>query len=243
MGTFAESGARATAASAPAALSASPATAALVEALPEVYQPIYGHPQWASAASRPCADRLVTLAAVHDALADVLGRQVRVLDLGCAQGFFSLSLAERGAQVVGVDFTAANVNVCSALQAESHHLDAAFVSGRIEDFLPLLGENDFDLVLGLSVFHHLVHEHGAQYVTQLLGQLAQHVGVGVFEMALAEEPLYWGSSQPADPRTLLTSYRFVEPLAEHRTHLSAIVRPLFLASSRYRSVDGRLVAV
>ncbi len=225
-----------------AAVTASPALRALVAALPELYQPIYGHPEWTSSASRPCADRLVTLATVHDALAAALGRQVRVLDLGCAQGFFSLSLADRGAQVVGIDFSSANVAVCSALQEAHPHLDAAFVGGRIEDFLPLIGPNDFDLVLGLSVFHHLVHEQGVSAVTQLIARLADHVSVGIFEMALAGEPLYWGASQPADPTTLLTAYRHVETLTEFRTHLSTIVRPLFLASSVYRVLDGSLVA-
>ncbi|CAK8737802.1 O-antigen chain terminator bifunctional methyltransferase/kinase WbdD [Sodalis praecaptivus] len=60
----------------------------LVAELPEVYQTIYGHPEWAQAASRDCYDRIDTLGAIYDQLAAKLGRPLRVLDLGCAQGFF-----------------------------------------------------------------------------------------------------------------------------------------------------------
>ncbi len=216
---------------------------ALVHALPERYQPIYGHPELSDTVSRPCEDRLEAIVAVHDALEEELGRPVRVLDLGCAQGFFSMNLAARGALVVGLDFTKANVDVCQALAAEWPSLDAAFVTGRIEEFATLLGPDDFDLVLGLSVFHHLVHEHGAQAIAGLIGHIAARIPHGVYEMALQSEPLYWGPAQPDDPRTLLAGYRAVSEIGEHGTHLSAIGRPLLFVSDQYSYHDGALTAL
>ena len=87
----------------------------LVSDLPEIYQAIFGHPDISQETSRACIDRLDKIAEVHDALSTRLGRPLRILDMGCAQGFFSLSLAARGAEVHGVDFLDTNILVCQAL--------------------------------------------------------------------------------------------------------------------------------
>lgn len=68
----------------------------LVNALPEFYQPIYGHGEWDDKPLRNCKDRLLIIEKIYDDLSKKLERPLRVLDLGCAQGFFSLSLAVRG---------------------------------------------------------------------------------------------------------------------------------------------------
>lgn len=67
-----------------------------VRHLPEIYQPIYKHPELYQTSSRSCDDRLTHIKAIYDALQKKLNRRLRVLDLGCAQGYISLSIAERG---------------------------------------------------------------------------------------------------------------------------------------------------
>ncbi|MBD4081378.1 kinase, partial [Xanthomonas citri pv. citri] len=83
---------------------------ALVAALPEKYQPIFAHPDLSDGSSRGCEDRLLLIRQCAQRLQATLGRPLRVLDLGCAQGFFSLSLAAEGHTVHGVDFLDLNVN-------------------------------------------------------------------------------------------------------------------------------------
>ncbi|MDP1491552.1 kinase, partial [Klebsiella pneumoniae] len=73
----------------------------LVSELPEIYQTIFGHPEWDGDAARDCNERLALISEQYDSLSRELGRPLRVLDLGCAQGFFSLSLASKGASVLG----------------------------------------------------------------------------------------------------------------------------------------------
>ncbi|PIF93501.1 O-antigen chain-terminating methyltransferase [Acidovorax sp. 62] len=211
----------------------------LVSDLPEIYQPIYGYPELSGQVSRPCFDRLEEIARIHDSLQRQLGRPLNVLDLGCAQGYFSLSLAERGAKVHGVDYLDKNVAVCSALALANPHLNASFETGRVEDAVERLESGCYDLVLGLSVFHHIVHEKGAGAVKALLERVANTSGALIVEMALREEPLYWAPSQPEDPRTLLDTIAFVYEIARHATHLASIPRPLFVASNRYWILAGR----
>lgn len=212
----------------------------LVEALPEIYQPIFGHNELSKETSRTCSDRMSYIGDIYALLESELGRPLRVLDLGCAQGFFSLSLAQKGASVRGVDFLDKNIAVCQALADEHEGFDLLFEVGRIEQVLETLQEEQYDLVLGLSVFHHIVHEHGLSTVREMLKALAKKVKVGIFELALASEPLYWGASQPLDPRVLLDGFSCVRELAEHATHLSSIVRPLFVSSNFYWFLDNKI---
>jgi O-antigen chain-terminating methyltransferase len=214
----------------------------LAATLPEIYQPIFGHPELSHRVSRACADRLVPIEETYRALEQQLGRPLRVLDLGCAQGFFSLSLAKLGAKVHGVDFLPGNIATCRALAEESPELEASFEVGRVEAALAALDRDRYDLVLGLSVFHHIVHQIGALAVQTLLAALANKVAVGIFEMALASEPPAWAASQPRNPRQLLAGFGFVLELGQMQTHLSTIARPLYFASSRYWRLNGQMRA-
>lgn len=210
----------------------------LISNLPEIYQPVYGHPDLFPLASRQCTDRLEKIVQVHDALRRLLGRSLRVLDLGCAQGFFSLSLAERGAIVHGVDFLDKNIAVCDALALEHPNFQASFEVARVENIINKLEAGQCDLVLGLSVFHHLVLEHGVASVRELLDRAGACAGALVVEFALREEPLYWGPAQPKDPRSLLDGLAFVHELARHDTHLAPVPRPLYVASNQYWVLNG-----
>lgn len=211
----------------------------LVSDLPEIYQVIYGHPELSERVSRPCHDRLVKVTQVHDALQHLLGRPLNVLDLGCGQGFFSLNLAERGAKVHGVDFLDKNIAVCKALAQEHPQLEVSFEINRVEEVVAGLEPDQYDLILGLSIFHHLVYEKGADEVKGLLERAATRSGALIVELALHAEPLYWGPAQPQDPRALLEPIAFVHEIAWHQTHLSSIPRPLYVVSNRYWVFAGQ----
>jgi 2-polyprenyl-3-methyl-5-hydroxy-6-metoxy-1,4-benzoquinol methylase len=79
-------------------------------------------------------------------------RGLRVLDLGCGQGWFTRQLAEHGASVVGVDFS--NGQLANARQHETahpvgieyRHLDAADVG----DYWPAA---TFDLITACMALH------------------------------------------------------------------------------------------
>lgn len=133
-------------------MASTPDLKTLVAALPEIYQPIYGHRELSSTATRGCEDRLQQIAAVHDALAQQLQRPVRVLDLGCAHGWFSLSLAEKGAEVIGVDYLAANVDVCNTLALENPDLKIHFNLMEIEQLSSRLKADQFDVVFRAECF-------------------------------------------------------------------------------------------
>ncbi|MFZ5592644.1 MAG: methyltransferase domain-containing protein [Bacillota bacterium] len=212
----------------------------LVSELPEIYQPIYGHPELSKSVSRICNDRLIYLESICSSFLKWLQRPVRILDLGCAQGYFSLNLARMGASVVGIDNLPENIALAEALAAENPELTVTFKIASIEDVLRQIEPDQFDLVLGLSVFHHLVYQYGVDNVVKLLANTAQNVVAGVFELALHNEPLYWADTQPEDEELLLSSFAFVHELARFSTHLSDISRPLYFASNKCCYFSGEL---
>jgi O-antigen chain-terminating methyltransferase len=212
----------------------------LIDELPELYQPIFNRPDYTHGSSRACADRLDEISRAYRALARELDRPLRVLDLGCAQGFFSLSLGQLGATVHGVDYLAQNIAVCDALAEENPQLDVTFEMGRIEDVLERLADEQFDIVLGLSVFHHLIHEHGVAPIVTLLDTILNQTGLFICEFALCTEPLYWGPSQPQKPRDLLKNAQFIHEVSRYETHLADIKRPLYVASNMYWCIGDLL---
>ncbi|WP_294902756.1 methyltransferase domain-containing protein [Tatumella sp. UBA2305] len=210
----------------------------LVSELPEIYQTIFGHPQWNSDAARDCNQRLLLIKQYYDQLSEALGRPLRVLDLGCAQGFFSLSLAGYGATVKGIDFQQQNIDACQALAEENPAFDISFENGRVEDVVSCLEKDQYDLVIGLSVFHHIVHLHGAEQVKAWLSHLADCTQIVILELALQQEPLYWGVSQPTDPRELINNCAFYYQTGSFNTHLSDIYRPMYLVSNHWIMLPG-----
>lgn len=53
----------------------------------------------------------------------------------------------------------------------------------------------------------------------------------ILELAVKEEPLYWGVSQPDDPRELIEQCAFYRLIGEFDTHLSQVPRPMYLVSN------------
>jgi len=204
-----------------------------VMALPELYQPIYGHPELSARPSRVTDDRVKVIRRAVAALGAALERPLRILDLGSAQGYVSLSLAADGHEVTGVDNLAANVALARHLAGEFPDFRVTFLEVDIEAMLADMQPGTYDLLLGLSIFHHLVHVRGAAHVTALLAGLAPKVAAGLFELATSSEPLHWAAAQPADEQGLLSGFSFVHELARFPTHLSEWDRPLLFASNRY----------
>lgn len=61
----------------------------LVSELPEIYQTIFGHPEWDGDAARDCNQRLDLITEQYDNLSRALGRPLNVLDLAARRAFLA----------------------------------------------------------------------------------------------------------------------------------------------------------
>jgi len=212
----------------------------LVNALPERYQPVFGHPELSGHSSRKTDDRLAIVLQTHELLRTHLGRSVRVLDLGCAQGYMSLTLAEAGAVVTGVDFLPANIELCKRLAEENGSLDAKFIHASVQDFIRSLEEDRYDLVLAFSVLHHVAFAEGHDAVKRIIEVIRTKSRAVLLELALRDEPLYWAPALPDDPVESLEGAGFVKKMGVSSTHLSDVVRPIFFLSDSLWLLGGYL---
>jgi O-antigen chain-terminating bifunctional methyltransferase/kinase len=205
---------------------------ALVAELPEIYQPIYGHPGVQGARTSD-TDRIDLVLRTATTVAALVGRPLRILDLGTAQGYVAFRLAEAGHAVVGVEALDRNVAVARAIAGLHPELDVEIVEADIVDCPTVVDLAGFDLVLGLSVLHHVIERDGHDRAVALVSALARHVPHGIFEMALASEPVFWAPSLPDDPRVTLAPFAFVREIGRSGTHLSDVHRPVLLASTTH----------
>lgn len=210
----------------------------LVGALPERYQPIYGFDNFTSDAERESSDRLEIVMNIANLMVNHLQRPIRVLDLGCAQGYFSLNLADVSESVTGIDYLDKNVELCSGL-AEYHHFEhVKFYENDIATFVSTLKPDDYDLVLGLNVFHHVSYALGYAETKKIIKKIAQNSKALLTELALKDEPLYWAEALPDNVYSNLDTVAFQYTLQKFATHLSSIERP-FIFSSDYMWCDGQ----
>ena len=214
----------------------------LLSQLPERYQPVYGQDLESTSRSAD-SPRTTQILSTIDLIATHLGRPIRVLDLGSAQGYYCFLAAERQHHATGVDYLPANIAVARAIHDLHPDLLVDFVEADLDAVGKLVTEGSFDLVLGLSILHHIIQRDGHDAAVALVQQLRDNVPFGLFEMALRDEPVYWAESLPDDPRATLAPYEFIRELAWSPTHLSDIERPLLYCSRSHALVNGQLYPI
>jgi SAM-dependent methyltransferase len=81
-------------------------------------------------------------------------RSLRIVDLGCLEGGFSLALAQRGADVLGIDARSLNIEKAMLLKEHFYLPNLWFVQADVKDFsIERFGR--FDVVLALGILYHL----------------------------------------------------------------------------------------
>jgi SAM-dependent methyltransferase len=146
---------------------------------------------------------------------DVRGK--RVLDYGCGSCEGGIYLAKLGASVVGIDVSAGMLNAARAL-AEYHHVQIE--TRRVEgDGIPA-DENEFDLVYGNGVLHHV----DLGLARSELARVLKRSGTGCFLEPLTYNPAIdvyrrlANSVRTADEKAL--SFRDIDRFAENFEQVS-----------------------
>ena len=208
----------------------------LVNALPGIYQPIYGHSEWDQKAQRDCQERLPEVKKIYDELSAKLQRPLRVLDLRDCYGYFGFHICKWGGVVVGVDSSKQFVEICNLLASEHPDFKIKFVQENIQKFIPSIKEGEYDLVLCFSMLHWATQQSGFQNVQKLLTDLAEKIPVGLFELARAAE--FPDLKLPANYRDYLKGYFFVRVLKYcNWRNMKNSQRPLLFASKKYAHFD------
>ena len=155
------------------------------------------HPAWLQQKLQPgqrdCSDRwnlIERQIARHNATS--------LLDLGCAEGYFVRRAAEEcKCLALGVDADFARILVAQNTALLDGVQGAAFAYADIDcafmDKMP-----HFDVVIFLSVLHHVMYEHGVDYSRDLLRTIRRKTGIFmIFDMGQSNERLnQWAALLP-----------------------------------------------
>jgi O-antigen chain-terminating methyltransferase len=206
-----------------------PAMPALEQALNRVeyYQPLYGINGF-EAPLRGCRDRALAIAAeLGHVQADV-----RLVDFGSSLGYFPFFFADRGAVTTGFDINPRNTAVALATK-RLNGLTATFKTAALDlELVRGILPGQYDVTLILSVLHHITHQKGIDYVTQLVSELLERIPTLVLELAHRNETVQfpWQRSLPEDPLEILSASPDVQVklLGHFPTHLSRSTRPMYL---------------
>ena len=111
---------------------------------------------------------------------------VSVLDVGCAEGLFSLGLAQRGCTVLGLEGKLSRVIQAFADASKANLLRVTFMNVNVDaEFSRSLPK--FDYVLFLAIWHHFVKRKSLETATENLKILWDKCETGlVFETGLTE---------------------------------------------------------
>lgn len=123
----------------------------------------------------------------------------RVLDLGCSGGFFTFSLASKAKEIVAVDADPHMIERNNKANEKLGYDNITFLNREITPaFLEELPK--FDVVLFLSVFHHMItglstydwtDSAGSENAFSVLEQIRKTADIVVFEMGGTDEGFHW----------------------------------------------------
>jgi O-antigen chain-terminating methyltransferase len=158
----------------------------------EPYHPISIEGKLVSNGERGCSDRWTVVSKVVSNCSNT------VLDLGCAEGYFVQRIArEYGCFALGVDADVRRLTIAQEVNVLNRNERSGFMYAHITpEFVAKLPR--FDVVIFLSVLHHIMYEHGVDYAREFMKLIREKtVKSLIFDMGQSDEAsMYWATSLP-----------------------------------------------
>jgi O-antigen chain-terminating methyltransferase len=211
---------------------------ALHASMPEPRQPAWGLGAGSGAARRVHDERVATLLPLLEALPH--DGVLRILDVDCAQGYFTLAVAQalathgRAVEIVGVDRDARNIEFCEALAAY-HGLPVRFVRATCDaEFLERKEDANWDAALVLGVSPDTADVE-AKESTASLALLRQHSRIILGEIPEGSRLPWSGDCRPA-------AQGFFRRLARFEAAPGGTARCVYACSDHLAWVGGQWFA-
>lgn len=220
-----------------------------IQKLPYLYQNIYGHPEYDELAkgidSKRIAEKIKNIILQYQNLS---GRKnIKVLDIGCCQGYFSFIAAELGCEVVAIDMYEPYVEFCKALNKE-YNYPIEFKNMSI-DRETIKTIKDFDIIFLFNVLHHIAgkwcyspdeKKDGYWYAHEIIKEFSTRGKILLGIYATKGENYSWNKGVPKNYKIWFSDFKFNNEIGyvyvntdEQKTY-----RPFVFASNHY-SIDGQ----
>ncbi len=207
----------------------------------EQYQPTYGIQGVIDNPKRGSHDRCVV---IENALRPIPGK--RLLDVGSSFGYVGFYMADRGAVVEAWDMHALNIEISQRV-GDINGIGVKFRTDELtSETVKTIPPGKFDVVILLSVFHHIVRFQGIDKAQHVVKELFDRIPVMIVELARkGEDPaLPWDTAQPNDELAIFSLVKddvFIKKIGEFKNHLSEKSRPLYLVEKKKTvAVNGNI---
>jgi len=157
------------------------------------YQPVFKNGKLLPGSDRDCIDRWKL---IKSEITHFHGESL--LDIGSAEGFYVLEAAkELNCFSLGIDADIRRMAVAQNQLVSEKIMPAGFLLEKI-DTTSLKSIPAFDVVIFMSVLHHIMYTHGIEYSKELLKILRDKVKkVMIFEMGQSDEhKMSWAKLLP-----------------------------------------------
>ena len=208
----------------------------------EYYQPAYMVGGLDLIPKRECKDRCRI---IEKALNNNLARN-KILDIGSSLGYVCYYFSDKGAETEGWEADPKNIEAAKLI-GKINGIPSKFQNKYFSlDEVNEIKKGDFDVVIILSVLHHIIHYNGLIYVQELIKNLLDKIPVLVVELALKNEDttLFWNDALPENELSIFDLVKDeieLTLLGEFPTHLSVKKRPLYLITKRNEYFDRYVI--
>jgi len=161
----------------------------------------------------------------------------KVIDIGCGEGFYSIYLAKKGFDVLGIDISEKAIKYAKE-NAKKENINIRFIAMDIFD-LPKLNEK-FDFVLEWAIMHHIKFEDRKEYV-KIINNILNEKGKYFSTCFNIQSTMFGGAGKkirkiPENARALLGEEVYFSSLEE----LNELFNPYFkiIESKLFKKTDG-----
>jgi hypothetical protein len=161
---------------------------------------------------------------------NVLGRKLRILEIGASQGFFTLALSKMGHLVTSIEWERENYKFMKLLQETHHELGTANIQFLEVEELYSISEEKFDLALVVGTLDHVYRCLNIDKQAVFSDFIRTNSRAAIWEIPVFEQNAHWNWSLPENKFDLLERYSYLKELTWLRSHCRGAFRPLIFGS-------------
>ena len=170
---------------------------------------------------------------IVEILEKYLGRKLKILEIGSAQGFFGLQLAEKGHKVVSIEWEDENIQFISNLR-KSFPDTLPFEIFKIGvDRIVELNEIEFDLSISMGSLVHVYRTLNLSAQENFFSFIKKNSKFAIWDIPIFEENASWNWAIKQNPIEDFISAAFLYELGRFRRHSRGSQWPLILTSENF----------
>jgi hypothetical protein len=166
-------------------------------------------------------------------LEDYLGRKLKILEIGSAQGFFGLQLAEKGHKVVSIEWEEENIQFIKNLR-RSFPNPVPFEIFKIDvDRISELNEIEFDLSISMGSLVQVYRTLNLTSQKTFFDFVENNSKLAIWDIPVFEENASWNWAIKLDPLEDFIYSPFLYELGRFRRHIRGSKWPLIVTSKNF----------